>query len=127
MNLLLDPHALLWYITGDSKIPRHVIEQIQDGSNHCFVSIASIWEISIKLSLDKLVIDGGFETIRDFFDHNDFELLPIDFEDAMEVLNLTFHHRDPFDRMLIAQAKTSGMIIVSKDEAFKAYGVITLW
>lgn len=127
MDLLLDTHAFLWYVTGDKQLPDKIIQTISDTSNRCYISIASIWEIAIKLSLDKLVIDGGFETIEDFLDNNDFEILPIDLDDTKELLKLDFHHRDPFDRMIIAQAKTSGLVIITKDGFFKEYSVETLW
>ena len=127
MDLLIDTHAFLWYITGDEQLPHKIVQTINDSSNRCYVSIASIWEIAIKLSLDKLVIEGGFETIEDFLDNNDFEILPIDLDDTKELLKLDFHHRDPFDRMIIAQAKTSGLVIISKDGFFKEYSIETLW
>ena len=127
MDLLLDTHVFLWYITGDEQLPDKIVRTINNSSNRCYVSIASIWEIAIKLSLDRLVIEGGFETIEDFLDNNDFEILPIDLDDTKALLKLEFHHRDPFDRMIIAQAKTSGLVIISKDGFFKEYSIETLW
>src|SRR3972149_9692887 len=98
MNLLLDTHVFLWYITCDEQLPEKIIKTINDKSNRCFVSIASIWEIVIKLSIDKLEIKGGFKTIEDFLENNDFEILPIDLGDTKTLLKLQFFHRDPFDR-----------------------------
>ena len=127
MNLLLDTHAFLWYITGDDQLPKNVLETINDNSNNCFISIASIWEIVIKLSIDKLEIMGGFKTIEDFLDNNDFEILPIDFDDIKTLLKMDFFHRDPFDRMIIAQAITSELKIISKDKQFKNYKIDLIW
>jgi PIN domain nuclease of toxin-antitoxin system len=127
MNLLLDTHAFLWYISGDAQLPEHVIKAINDQTNRCFISIASIWEIVIKMSIEKLEVIGGFKTIEDFLDNNDFSILPIDLEDTKELLRLEFYHRDPFDRMVIAQALTSDLTVVSKDNYFKSYKVKVLW
>jgi len=127
MDLLLDTHAFLWYITGDKQLTDKIVKKINDSTNRCFISIASIWEIVIKLSLGKLEIVGGFHTIEDFLQNNDFEILPIDFDDTKRLLTLEFHHRDPFDRMIIAQAQSSKVIIISKDRYFKAYGIEVLW
>ncbi len=127
MDLLLDTHVILWYITGDNQLPEKIVDIINDGSNRCYVSIASIWEIVIKLSLDKLEIRGGYETIEDFFENNDFEILPIDFDDTKTLLNLELIHRDPFDRMIIAQALTSKLKLITKDNYFKNYNIDILW
>ncbi|MBN1970164.1 MAG: type II toxin-antitoxin system VapC family toxin [Candidatus Delongbacteria bacterium] len=127
MNLSIDTHAFLWYITGDKQLPDKIVQIIGDTSNRCFISIASIWEIVIKLSLDKLEIKGGFATIEDFLLNNDFEILPIDFDDTRRLLALEYHHRDPFDRMIIAQAQTTNSVVVSKDKLFKNYDIKLLW
>jgi PIN domain nuclease of toxin-antitoxin system len=127
MNLLLDTHTLLWYISGDKSLPSPIIAVLNNTSNRCFVSIASIWEIAIKLSLNKLEIKGGFGTIEDFLWQNDFEILPIGLDDVKAVLNLEFIHRDPFDRMLIAQALSGKLTLVSKDQQFKNYNVPVIW
>lgn len=127
MDLLLDTHVFLWYITGDKQLPNKIIDKINDDSNQCFVSIASIWEIVIKMSLDKLDIKGGFHTIEDFLDNNDFEILPIDFDDTKILLKLEFVHNDPFDRMIISQAKNSDLTLISKDKQFTNYDIKLLW
>jgi len=127
MNLLLDTHAFLWYISGDKQLPEKIVQTINDTSNRCFISIASIWEIAIKLSLDKLEIKGGLSSIEDFLTNNDFEILPIDFDDTKNLLALEFHHRDPFDRMIIDQAQTTNSTVISRDESFKNYDIKLLW
>lgn len=127
MDLLIDTHAFLWYITGDKQLPDKIIEKINDETNRCFISIASIWEIVIKLSLDKLEIKGGFNTIEDFLENNDFEILPVDFDDTKTLLDMDLIHRDPFDRMIIAQAHTTGSTVITKDRQFKNYDIKVLW
>ena len=127
MDLLLDTHAFLWYVDGNMQLPEKIVKIINDRSNRCFVSIASIWEIVIKLSIDKLEIKGGFKTIENFLDNNDFEILPIDLNDTKTLSKLDFFHRDPFDRMIIAQAATSDLKVISKDKHFKSYNVEILW
>lgn len=127
MVLLLDTHAFLWYIAGDNQLPDKVVKLVGDSGNKCFVSIASIWEIVIKLSLDKLEIKGGFKTIEDFLENNDIEILPIDFSHAKKLLKLEQPHNDPFDRMIISQAIAEKMVVVTKDRFFKEYKVKVIW
>jgi PIN domain nuclease of toxin-antitoxin system len=127
MDLLLDTHVFLWYVDGNDQLPEKIVKIISDQSNRCFVSIASIWEIAIKLSIDKLEINGGFKTIENFLDDNDFEILPIDLEATKTLLKLDFFHRDPFDRMIIAQAATSDLKVISKDKYFRSYNIEIIW
>ncbi|WP_462281029.1 type II toxin-antitoxin system VapC family toxin [Salinivirga cyanobacteriivorans] len=127
MNLLLDSHALLWYISGSDKLPDKIINTINNKSNKCFVSIASIWEIAIKLSLNRLTVEGGFQIIEKFFYDNDFSILDISFQDINTIIDLEFHHRDPFDRIIIAQAIQSQLTIVSKDQFFQNYNIKLMW
>ena len=127
MNLLLDTHALLWYISGSSKLPEKMVNLINNKSNKCFVSIPSIWETAIKLSLKRLTVEGGFQVIEDFFRDNDFTILDISFQDMKSIIDLEFHHRDPFDRIIIAQAMQSQLTIISKDQFFQNYDVNVLW
>lgn len=127
MDLLLDTHALLWFITGDKQLPEKIVALMGDSDNKCFVSIASIWEIVIKLSLDKLEIKGGFETIEDFLDNNDFEIIPVDFSHTKALLKLKRLHNDPFDRMIISQAIAEKLVVVTKDRFFKEYEVEVIW
>lgn len=126
MNLLLDTHIFLWYITGDRQLSDKIIAIINDEYNKCFISIASIWEIAIKMSLGKLEIKGGFSIIEDFLENNDFEILPIDLLDTKTLLTLPAHHKDPFDRIIISQAKVGNLFLVSKDDFFREYDVKVL-
>jgi PIN domain nuclease of toxin-antitoxin system len=121
MDLLLDTHTFLWW--DEAKLPSPVVERIQ-AADDVFVSAASAWEIAIKSALGKIVARATLaEAIRDY----GFEPLPISVEHGDAVRELPPHHRDPFDRMLIAQALTEGLIIVTRDPWFAQYGVSVTW
>lgn len=104
MNLLLDTHALLWFSEDNPKLSTKVKSLIEDNDNNCFLSIASIWEMAIKVSLNKLKIKDAFNNLVNEIDKYDFLLLPISFEHTVELTKMDFHHRDPFDRLIIAQS-----------------------
>ena len=127
MNLLLDTHTFLWFLSGDKQLSQPALEKIIDLNNVRYISIATIWEIVIKLSLGRLEIKGGFDTIENFLENNDVEILPIDFSDTKILLKLELHHRDPFDRILISQAVSNNLTIITKDAAFKKYPVKIFW
>lgn len=127
MDLILDTHALIWFINGDQQLPGKSIQLIQNLENKCFISIASIWEIAIKLSLKKLELYGGFDEISKIITRYEFELLPITFNHIQTLLSLDFHHRDPFDRIIISQGITEKIVIVTKDENFVKYNVEIIW
>ena len=127
MNYLLDTHTLIWFLNGDSSLTSKARKAIESDNATNFVSIASLWEISIKLSLDRLEIKFPFETISKEFDKNNFQLLPITFKDTLVLSKLPFHHRDPFDRMIISQSIANDFTIISKDKEFGSYKVKLLW
>lgn len=128
MNILLDTHAFLWFIAGSENLSDKARELIEDEANHVFLSAASLWEMAIKVSLGKLTLTEPFETlIPEQLAVNGIELLAISVPHATRVASLPFHHRDPFDRLLIAQALTEEIPIISGDEAFDAYGITRLW
>ncbi|MDP3916484.1 MAG: type II toxin-antitoxin system VapC family toxin [Bacteroidota bacterium] len=127
MNLLLDTHTLIWFLNGDGKLSDRVKTAIEDPNNSRIVSIASIWEIAIKISLDKFRFQKGFKCFLDMVEENGFEILPVTFEHAMVVSTLEFIHRDPFDRLLIAQCKADKLILATKDENIKRYNIQTIW
>jgi len=120
MNLLLDTHVLLWWLDASPTLSEKATSAIADGSNLVFVSAAVIWEIRIKQALGKLEIPSNF---RQVLDRQPFEIPGITAEHAHAVGDLPAHHRDPFDRMLIAQAKVEGFAIVTRDSIFKEYKV----
>ena len=127
MKLLLDTHAFIWFVEDDENLPERVRLRIEDIENDIFVSIVSLWEIAIKTSLGKLEITIDILSMIEKIEQNGFSILPIFPEHTLCVSELPFHHRDPFDRMLIAQTITEKIKIVSKDAAFDDYGVDTLW
>jgi len=128
MKLLLDTHTLLWFIAGSASLSAYARSLIEDASNEKFVSIVSIWETAIKVSIGKMSLSAPFDVL---FPHqiqiNGFELLPVKIEHTSVVTTLPFHHRDPFDRLLIAQAIEEKMTLVSVDKVFDDYGVTRLW
>ena len=120
MNLLLDTHALLWWLDANPTLSEKAKSTIADGNNLVFVSAAVIWEIRIKQALGKLEIPSNF---RKVLDEQPFEMLPITAEHAHAVGDLPSHHRDPFDRMLIAQATVERLIMVTRDTIIKEYKI----
>ena len=120
MNLLLDTHVLLWWLDASPSLSKTASETISDVSNLVFVSAAVVWEIRIKQALGKLRIPADF---RQVLERQPFEKLPITAEHAHRVGHLPSHHRDPFDRMLIAQAKVEGLTIVTHDSIFHQYRI----
>lgn len=118
MNLLLDTHVLLWWVAGEPLDPDASTE-IADPANLVCVSAASVWEMSIKQTLGKLHVDDDLDTILS----EDFEPVPITFDDARLAGSLPEHHRDPFDRMLVAQAQARDLVLVSRDPALEPYDV----
>lgn len=127
MNLLLDTHSLIWFLDGSSKLGARARKYIEDPANQSFVSIASIWEMAIKISLRKLQMTIPFSELTEHTRNNGFELLPVEFEHTLKITTLDFFHRDPFDRMIIAQGISEAMPIVSADENFDAYPIKRIW
>jgi len=120
MNLLLDTHALLWWLDANPTLSEKATLMIADGNNLVFVSAVVIWEIRIKQALDKLEIPSNF---RKVLDEQSFEMLSITAEHAHAVGDLPSHHRDPFDRMLIAQATVERLTMVTRDTIIKEYKI----
>lgn len=127
-RLLLDTHAFLWWVNDDPNLTAVARQAISEANNECYLSLASCWEIAIKLSLGKLRLTrpvGRF--VSEQLAANGFMLLNVELRHAAKVEKLPFHHRDPFDRLLVAQAITDKMVMVSADSVFAAYGVSLLW
>lgn len=128
MNLLLDTHAFLWFMEGSQRISQRARAQIEAADGVRALSVASAWEMAIKSSLGKLELAKPLgELLPPLLADAGIELLPIEIADLARVATLPFHHRDPFDRLLAAQALERGLTIVSVDEAFDHYGVSRLW
>ncbi len=127
MDNLLDTHSLLWYMEGDSSLSAKAKSLIEKDNSVNYVSIVSIWEISIKISLGKLQAKTPFSSFAYYISYNGFQILPVSFQDALVVSSLPFHHKDPFDRMLIAQAINNNLRIITKDNMFANYSVSLIW
>jgi PIN domain nuclease of toxin-antitoxin system len=127
MANLLDTHTLIWFIEGDKLLTDKAISAIYGAADSNFVSIASIWEIAIKLNIEKLKLQTSFLGIQKKMDENGFKLLPVNFEHTLILRDLPLHHRDPFDRMIIAQSITESLTIISKDKNFSLYPIKLLW
>jgi len=124
LRLLLDTHAALWWLSGDDRFGATAAEHIADTTNQVLLSAAVVWEVAIKRSLGKLEAPGDFApTLLGAGAHP----LPIGLDHATAVERLPWHHRDPFDRLLIAQATVERAALVSADEALAAYGIRVVW
>ena len=124
MKLLLDTHAFLWWVGATRGLSRKARAAIGSGRNECFVSIASGWEIAIEVSLGRLRVEGALDRfLPEQMAANGFQPLSIELKHAARVATLPFHHRDPFDRLLVAQALEEELAIVTADPVFTKYGV----
>ncbi len=127
-DLLLDTHAVLWFFWDDPLLSSTAKVAIENADNRKLVSIASCWEIAIKTGLKKLHLGAPSRSfLQQELSRNNFELLAITFDDATMVETLEPHHRDPFDRLLVAQATAQRLPIVSADPIFERYGVARVW
>ena len=127
MNLLLDTHTTIWFITEDETFPIKVKGLIEDANNTCFVSIASLWEMGIKYSLGKMDLKVDLKRVFELIDQSGLTILPVTVNHILTNTTLEFHHRDPFDRLIIAQAKSEGLTVASRDGIFKDYNVELIW
>ncbi|MEM9328453.1 MAG: type II toxin-antitoxin system VapC family toxin [Bacteroidota bacterium] len=127
MNLLLDTHAVIWFMTDDGKLKEGNKELVESKENNAFVSIASLWEMGIKHSLYKLTLRTELKEVFELIERSGFEVLPITPEHILTSASLPFHHRDPFDRLLIAQAKSEQLLLMTKDPWVLNYEVQSIW
>jgi len=127
MDNLLDTHTFIWFVEGDTLLSAKARKAIEEKGVENFVSIASLWEIAIKISLGKLELKTPFSRILEEIVKNGFKLLPITFEDTLTLSNLPFHHRDPFDRIIISQCISRNIAALSKDRAFESYEITVIW
>lgn len=128
MKLLLDTHTFLWFIEGNTKLSRKARSLIEDDENEKLLCLASLLEIAIKTSLGKLLLDQPFEDfITRQLQQNGFHLFPLTTSHAVRLSRLPFHHRDPFDRMIIAQSLVENIPVLSIDAALDDYGIQRLW
>jgi PIN domain nuclease of toxin-antitoxin system len=128
MRLLLDTHTFLWWVRGGPGLSRRARSAIANSRNECFVSVASGWEIAIKVSLGKLRIDAPLDRfVPEQLAANGFQPLSIGLKHTARVARLPFHHRDPFDRLLVAQAIEEELAVATADPIFARYGVKRIW
>ena len=124
----MDTHTFLWFIEGDARLSQKALEAILELENSRFLSVASLWEIAIKVSIGKLKNHGPFgKLVQTQLIGNDIRLLPIATNHFDTVQRLPFHHRDPFDRLIIAQVMEENLTLLSRDSIFAAYEVQVLW
>lgn len=121
MQYLIDTHVFLWFISNAKELSRTAKTLIADGNNEIFISIAALWEISIKTALGKLTINGSYKSVIDDVTDNSIQILPVNFAHTVEQNKLPFHHRDPFDRIIISQAIVENMDFISADVIFDEY------
>ena len=128
MRVLIDTHIFIWYLQNSERLPGSITTLINNARNDILLSIASIWEMAIKQSTGKLNLGVPYTNfIEEQMGFNNIELLPIRLEHLEAVTNLPFHHRDPFDPMLISQAIVEDIVIVSVDNVFSLYPVKRMW
>ncbi|MCF2495647.1 type II toxin-antitoxin system VapC family toxin [Dyadobacter chenhuakuii] len=127
MNIILDTHALIWFFEGDSNLSAKALEAIENTNNKKFVSVASLWEIAIKTSLGKLTLQKPLDTFLSELVQSDIQILPISINQVLLVSQLDFFHKDPFDRIIIAQSITEKFPVVTKDPSFLLYPTDLYW
>lgn len=128
MKLLLDTHALVWFYQGDTRLSLAARAAINAVENEKLVSPASFWEIAIKMSRNQYILSGKYEDfIQEAIYDNGFTILPVEPKYTTAILTLPHHHKDPFDRLLIAQASVEAIPIISADVQFDAYPITRLW
>ncbi len=125
---LLDTHTFIWWVENSPKLSPVANKTISNLESECYLSLVSAWEMAIKISLGKLKLATSFKKfITGNIAANDFRILPIDFNHINRIDSLPFHHRDPFDRLLIAQAMTEKIPIISADITLGAYNIERVW
>lgn len=127
MAYLLDTHTFLWFVAGDEQLPTSAKEIIEDFNSQCFISIASFWEIAIKLQLGKLNSSLSLNDLFRFAERNQIEIIAINEKHLITQMKLNLEHKDPFDRIIIAQTIAEKLILITKDNNIKKYKLKTFW
>jgi PIN domain nuclease of toxin-antitoxin system len=127
MNLLIDTHILIWYIAGNPKLNSAMLDRLEATENALYVSIASLWEIAIKVGKGKLNLGIEFHELEGILDQLKIQTLPILFGDLNVHRILPFYHTDPFDRLIIAQSINQNLALMSADSAFSRYPITNIW
>jgi PIN domain nuclease of toxin-antitoxin system len=128
MSILLDTHTFLWFVAGDAKLSTRARRLIEEPNTRVLLSVASLWETVIKVSVGKLPLTKSIaQLVRDDVNGNGMELLPINVGHLVILAGLPLLHRDPFDRLLVAQAQGENVQLASADAALDAYGISRVW
>jgi PIN domain nuclease of toxin-antitoxin system len=127
MDYLVDTQCFIWFVEDDERLPKHIKALMEQDNARLLVSIASLWEMTIKVSLGKLLLTDTLETIFARLEQNGFDVLPIDTNHLTTLSTLDHVHRDPFDRIIIAQAITENIPVISSDDVFAKYPVKRVW
>jgi len=128
MKLLLDTHAFIWADAEPQKLSASAKAACEDPTNQLILSTVSVWEMQIKMGLGKLTLRAPIRLLlEDWIQQSGLTILPVNLEHVLHLSNLPSHHKDPFDRMLVAQALAEGWEIVSHDSAFRQYPVKVIW
>lgn len=127
MAYLLDTHAFLWFIAGDKQLPVNIKKELSDINKSCFLSIASLWEIAIKKQIGKLEFNIDFSELFRFAERNQIEVISINETHLSILLTLPFLNNDPFDRIIVAQAISEDLVLISRDKKLKNYNIKVKW
>ena len=127
MRLLLDTHVFIWSFQNTKRLSKRATTELTNPENEFYVSIVSIWEMQIKVMLDKMELGGTLSEIVTEQIANGVQILNLDLSHAFQLEKLPDNHRDPFDRMLISQALVENMTVITADKRFKDYNVKSLW
>lgn len=128
MRFLLDTHAFLWWDADAEQLPKPLLKTLQDPAHEIVLSVVSVWEMQIKATLEKLELRTPLSTlISEQREKNGLGVLPVSLEHVVALEQPGTHHKNPFDRLLIAQANVEGLTLVSKDDAFRHYDVSVFW
>ncbi len=123
MRLLVDTHILLWFLEGNNLLSAAHRQIIAEPQNDVFVSVASLWETAIKISIGKLTLAVSLADVINQISAENIEILPVLPAHVLQVSILPFHHRDPFDRLIIAQAQIEKISVITEDKSFADYKV----
>jgi PIN domain nuclease of toxin-antitoxin system len=128
MKLLFDTHTFMWWHSEPDRIPRDTLILLQNPNHELFLSIVSLWEMQIKIQLGKLTLTDDLELVlRTQQERNNITLISLIFNHILELRNLPLHHKDPFDRLLIAQSKVEHATLISRDSVFQNYDCSVIW
>ena len=128
MNLLSDTHTFIWTFSNTKKLSAKAAKEFKNPANQVFLSVASVWEMQIKIKLGKMIFNDTLENIiNEQQTVNGIQILPVQLAHALYLENLPYHHKDPFDRLLISQAIVENMTLMSGDRLFPLYPVNLLW